>query len=95
MLTREFFLAYGVVIPINIGLYLQEYFENNSYKCETWFKNNEFKECVGFASDSYCENYGEMCIFLKSSQNILFDRKTGGNGDAVLDLSIHIDEVEA
>jgi hypothetical protein len=79
----EILMSYGILIPIEHGLYLEKLFgiyyynddKNQNDICEY---DTDYIKKLGFVSDAYDERDNEMFIYLKSCKVTLFDRKTGG-----------------
>lgn len=90
-IDTEIFISYGIVISIEEGKYLKNTLENDT--TDTNILN--FLEKIEFSYDNYLSVGNEMCIHLKSSKNILFDMKTGGNagrGCGIYDSQIDVSE---
>lgn len=81
----EIFMSYGILIPIEHGLYLTKllgihyYYDDDEYNpndiCEY---DADYMKKIVFSSDGYDERNNEMFIHLRSCKAELFNRKTGG-----------------
>lgn len=70
----EIFISYGILIPVEFGLYLMDKLEE-----DTENKNNNFYlKSLKFSYDGYDTKYNQMFIHLESQKFTLFDQKTGG-----------------